>query len=102
MEWTSIIAVYLLFWVMAFMVVLPFGIKTHDELGMAKVPGQADSAPGNFRPGLVAIRATIVSAVAFGLFYLNYVNGWVTTNDVDVFAHAPSMSISQRTQLLLY
>ncbi|WOE73935.1 DUF1467 family protein [Alterisphingorhabdus coralli] len=102
MEWTSIIAIYLLFWVMAFMVVLPFGIKTHDELGMAKIPGQADSAPGNFRPGLVAIRATIVSAIAFGLFYLNYTNGWITTEDVDLFACAPSVTMGERTLLLLY
>jgi len=44
---------------------------------MEKVPGQADSAPANFRPGRVLVNITIVSAVAFGLYYANYVNGWI-------------------------
>jgi predicted secreted protein len=39
--------------------------------------GQADSAPSNFRPGRVMLRATILSAVLFGLYYANYVEGWV-------------------------
>jgi predicted secreted protein len=50
MTWTSIIAIYLLFWVMTAFVILPIGVRTHDELGLPKTPGQADSAPGNFQP----------------------------------------------------
>ena len=50
MTWTSIIAIYLLFWVMTAFVILPIGVRTHEELGLPKVPGQADSAPGNFQP----------------------------------------------------
>jgi hypothetical protein len=49
-RWTSIVAIYSLFWVFAAFLVMPFGIRTHDELGMGKVDGQAHSAPGNFRP----------------------------------------------------
>ena len=33
MRWTSILAIYFLFWVASAFVLLPFGIKTHDELG---------------------------------------------------------------------
>jgi predicted secreted protein len=84
MKVTSIIAIYLLFWVMSAFMCLPFGVKTHDEAGIAKVPGQADSAPANFSPKLVAKRATVLSAVLFGLFYLNYVNGWIGATDLDV------------------
>lgn len=102
MEWTSIIAIYLLFWVISLFLVLPFGVQTNEELGIAKVRGQADSAPANFRPGLVALRTTIVSLMMFGAFYLNYVNGWISGADLNIFGSPPSMDISQRSFLHLY
>lgn len=83
MEWTSIIAIYALFWVITAFMVLPIGIRTHDELGMEKVPGQADSAPGNFRPLRVVVITTVIAAILFGLFYANYINGWIGTDDVN-------------------
>jgi len=82
-RWTSIVAIYSLFWVFAAFLVMPFGIRTHDELGLGKVDGQAHSAPGNFRPRRVAIRATILAAILFGLYYANYVNQWITIDDLD-------------------
>ena len=85
MQLSSALAIYLLFWVMTAFVVLPFGVRTADEMGIEKVPGQADSAPANFRPGRVVLIVTLVSAVAFALFYANYVNGWVTTETLDFF-----------------
>jgi predicted secreted protein len=81
MNWTSIIAIYLLFWVLSAFVILPFGVKTHDELGLEKTPGQADSAPANFKPLTVVLRTTLLSAVLFGLFYANYANGWIDRRD---------------------
>ncbi|MBF9150272.1 DUF1467 family protein [Novosphingobium jiangmenense] len=90
MKITSIIAIYGLFWVMAAFIVLPFGVRTHDELGQDKVLGQADSAPGNFDPRKISIRATILSAVMFVFFYANYFNGWITVADLDLttyFSH---------------
>lgn len=84
MKLTSIIAIYGLFWVMAAFIVLPFGVRTSDELGTAKVEGQADSAPGNFAPRTIVIRATILSALLFGFFYANYVNDWITVADLDL------------------
>jgi len=84
MKWTSIIAIYGLFWVMAAFVVLPFGVRTHDELGTAKIVGQADSAPANFSPRKIAIRATILSALMFGFFYANYFQQWITVADLDL------------------
>ena len=80
----AIVAIYFLFWVMSAFFVLPFGIRTPDETGEELVPGQASSAPSNFRPGRVALQATAISAVLFGLFYLNYVEGWITSTDIDI------------------
>ena len=84
MQWTSVIAIYVLFWVMSAFVLLPFGVKTHDEMGIAKVPGQAESAPANFRPGRVVVRATILAAVITALYVANYIYGWITVEDIDI------------------
>ena len=78
MNWTSIVAIYVLFWVACAFTLLPFGVKTHEELGIEKVPGQADSAPANFQPGKIIVRATILAAVLTALWVANYVNGWIT------------------------
>jgi predicted secreted protein len=88
-KWTSVLAIYGLFWVISAFMLLPFGIKTHDEVGEAKIPGQADSAPANFRPGRIAIRATILSIMLCGLYVANYAYGWVTPQDLNLFGDAP-------------
>lgn len=91
MSWTSIAAIYLLFWVITAFVVMPFGVRTADELGVEKVRGQADSAPANFRPVRVVLITTALSAMVFGLFYANYVNGWITPADVNLFGKPPGL-----------
>jgi predicted secreted protein len=83
MNWTSIVAIYLLFWVLSAFLVLPFGVKTHEELGLEKTPGQADSAPGNFRPMAVVVRTTMLSATLFAIYYANYVYGWIDRNSFE-------------------
>lgn len=90
MKWTSIIAIYALFWVLSAFLVMPFGIKTHDEAGQGRVAGQADSAPANFNARLVALRATLVSLALFGLYYANYVNGWLQPDDFNLFGTPPN------------
>ncbi|GGD46221.1 DUF1467 family protein [Croceicoccus pelagius] len=95
MQWTSVLAIYLLFWVMSAFIVMPFGIRTHREAGEELVPGQADSAPSNFRPGRVAIRATILAAILCALFYANYVNGWITVADLN-FIHPPKEIVEEQ------
>ena len=84
MKLTSAVAIYFLFWVMSAFFVLPFGLRTHDDEKAELVPGQVTSAPVNFNPRKVAMRATWVSIVVFALYYINYVNGWVTLDDIDV------------------
>lgn len=94
MAWTSVLAIYLLVWVMTAFVMLPFGIKTADELGVDKVPGQADSAPANFRPGRLVVRATIVAAFLTALYVANYSYGWITTADIDTLLPGGAVSSS--------
>ena len=85
MRWTSALAIYVLFWSFTVFVVLPFGVRTTEEAGGTRVPGQADSAPHEFSLKRLVVRTTIVSAIAFGLYYLNYVQGWITPEAVNLF-----------------
>ncbi|MDP5104348.1 MAG: DUF1467 family protein [Erythrobacter sp.] len=89
MQITSIAAIYFLFWVISAFVMLPFGVRTADEVGVEKVPGQADSAPANFRPGKLVLRATMIAIVFTTLFVLNYNNGWITVADIDFLPEPP-------------
>ncbi len=82
MDWTSILAIYALLWVVSAFVLLPFGVQTHEEAGLEKVPGQADSAPANFRPGLIAKRATVLAALLTTIYVLNYGFGWIEARDL--------------------
>ena len=84
MKWTSILAIYFLFWVMSAFVLLPFGVRTNEEMGLETLPGHADSAPANFRPGRLAFRATILAAVLTTLYVLNYTQGWIGIEAIDV------------------
>ena len=84
MRWTSIIAIYTLFWVLSAFLVMPFGVRTHDELGVDKIPGQAHSAPANFSGRRILRRATVLATVAFAIYYLNFVNRWITIDDIDI------------------
>ncbi|MEO8722536.1 MAG: DUF1467 family protein [Sphingobium sp.] len=74
----AIFAIYLLFWVISAFILLPIGIRTPNETGEKLVPGQAESAPSNFRPRRVIIGATLASLVLFGLYYASYVNDWIS------------------------
>ena len=96
MRWTSIVAIFSLFWVLSAFLVLPFGVRTHADVeaeggNSGMVPGQIASAPMEFRPGKVARRATLLALVLFGLFYANYTQGWITVADLDVTGGAPDL-----------
>ncbi|MEW9853980.1 DUF1467 family protein [Novosphingobium sp. M1R2S20] len=90
MEWTSILAIYALLWVLSAFLVLPFGLRTPDEVqGHQVEKGHADSAPVNFRPGKVALRAAILALILMVVFYVNYINGWVVAEDLNFFGTPP-------------
>ncbi|SOB87817.1 Predicted secreted protein [Sphingomonas guangdongensis] len=83
MKWQSALAIYFLFWTFCVFLVLPFGVRTTEEAGGTRVPGQADSAPHHFPAGRIAVRVTVVATIAFALFYLNYTYGWITPEMLD-------------------
>ena len=90
MNITSMIAIYFLFWVMSAFLMLPFGVKTAHDVGAEIEPGHADSAPVNFRPWRVVVRATVLAAVLTGLFVVNYSAEWVTMEDIDWLPQPPA------------
>ena len=83
MRWTSMLAIYVLFWTISLFLVLPFGVRTAEEAGAEVQPGHAESAPHVFSVGRAALRASIVAAILFALFYANYLYGWVGIDDLD-------------------
>jgi predicted secreted protein len=85
MKWTSIVAIYFLLFVGSAFVLLPFGVKTDEEMGNPLVPGQAQSAPHQFNLKALLLRAAILAAVLVALFDLNYIYGWITPDDLDVY-----------------
>ena len=88
MRFGSILAIYSLFWVMSFFLVIPFGMRTDEEAGVDSAPGHVESAPHKFSFAKASLRATAVAAVLFGLFYLNYVYGWLGADQLN-WARAP-------------
>ncbi len=89
MQWTSITAIFALFWVLSAFLVMPFGMRTIEEEGHDRVPGQIDSAPAQFRPGRIALRATILAVALFGLFYANFIYGWIGVEKLNFLGEPP-------------
>lgn len=85
MQVGSILAIYFLFFVLAAFILLPFGVKTDEEAGTAKVPGQADSAPHRFDLKRHLIKAAVVGAVLTALYIANYFYGWIEVSDLDFY-----------------
>jgi predicted secreted protein len=87
MRWTSALAIYALFWALTLFIVLPFHSRRDPDATM--VPGQADSAPSNFSIGRATIQVTILAGLLFGLYYWNYVAGFVSFNDINPLPAPP-------------
>ena len=81
----SIVAIYALFFVASAFLLLPFGVRTDEEAGTPKVPGQADSAPHRFDLPRHLLRAVIIAAVVFALYYANWTYGWIRVEDLDFY-----------------
>jgi predicted secreted protein len=85
MKLTSIVAIYFLFFAASAFVLLPFGVKTSEEVGQELVPGQAESAPHAFDVKRHLIRAAILGAILFAIYYANWTYGWLTPDDLDFY-----------------
>ena len=85
MRWTSAVAIYVLFWAFSVFLVLPFGVRTTDEVGGEHIPGQAESAPHHFDLKRHLLRAALLAAVLFAVYYVNWTYGWITAEDLDFY-----------------
>ena len=85
MKFTSIVAIYFLFFAFAAFALLPFGVRTTEEVGGEKVPGQADSAPHHFNLKRHLLKAALVGAILFAIYYINWSYGWLTTDDLNFY-----------------
>jgi predicted secreted protein len=77
MEIVSAIAIYVIFWWIIFFCMLPVGVRTPADDGGQVEEGHATSAPVLPRLGWKIAWTTGISAVLFGLFWLNLQLGWI-------------------------
>lgn len=85
MKLTSIIAIYFLFFAGSAFMLLPFGVKTTEEIGGEKVPGQAESAPHQFDVKRHLRKSAILAALLFAIYYANWSFSWITPADLDFY-----------------
>jgi predicted secreted protein len=81
----SALAVYFLIFVFTAFLMLPFGMRTDEEAGAPRVSGQAESAPHRFDIKRHLLRAALIAAVLFAIFYANWTQGWVTADMLDFY-----------------
>ncbi|HVF82821.1 MAG TPA: DUF1467 family protein [Sphingomicrobium sp.] len=85
MNWGSALAVYFLFFVAVAFLLLPFGVKTDEEVGAERVPGQADSAPHRFELLPHLMKSAVIALAVFAIYYANDRFGWITAEDLDFY-----------------
>jgi predicted secreted protein len=85
MKFTSIVAIYFLFLAGSAFILLPFGVKTSEEVGTDRIPGQAESAPHQFNVKRHFLKAAILAALLFAIYYANWAYGWITPEDLDFY-----------------
>lgn len=85
MQVGSILAIYFLFFVGAAFILLPFGVKTDEEVGNRTIPGQADSAPHAFDLKRHLVKAALLGLVLFAVYYANWYFGWIGTEAFDFY-----------------
>lgn len=81
----SILAIYFLFFAASVFFLLPFGVRTSEEVGEEKIAGQADSAPHRFDLPRHLVKSALLAAILFGLYYANWSLGWITADDLDFY-----------------
>ena len=84
MKWTSIVAIYFLFWCFSYFLVLPFRLRPdgYKDAPDVHVPGQVEGAP-SFSFVRTAKWTTFVAILLTALYCLNYINGWLTPEMID-------------------
>jgi predicted secreted protein len=81
MQWTSALAIYLLFWVMSAFFVLPFHGRRADQAA-GEVAGADVGAPATIRFGAILRQITLVATITFGAYYIAYTQNWVDADAI--------------------
>ncbi|QCI68621.1 DUF1467 family protein [Phreatobacter stygius] len=81
MSLISSIAIFFIIWWTTLFVVLPFGVRSQIEEGRV-VPGTERGAPAHHHMLRNIIWTTVVASVLFSLFYINYVGGFLTLENI--------------------
>ena len=85
MKWTSISAIYFLFFAGSVFFLLPFGVRTNEDVGVKHVPGQAESAPHRFDVKRHLGRAALMAALLTALYYANWRFDWIGLEALDFY-----------------
>ena len=85
MKFTSILAIYFLFFAASAFILLPFGVKTDEEVGNPRQPGHADSAPHRFDAARHFRKAALLALVLFALYYASWTFGWIELSSFDFY-----------------
>ena len=70
MDWFTGALAYGLIWWMVLFTVLPWGVRTADEIGQTTAPGHATSAP--VRPRII-LKFAVTTAIAAALFAILWI-----------------------------
>jgi predicted secreted protein len=81
-SYTTVLAIYFIIWWLVLFAVLPWGIRSQHEGDEPIASGTDPGAPIIARIGRKLIWTTVLSAILFAVFYIGYVNRWVTIDQL--------------------
>lgn len=79
------LGIYFVIWWVLLFAILPWGVRTSEEVGEATKAGFADSAPSKPRLIPKIIATTIVSAIVFAGVYAIMVHHVIRLDDIPFF-----------------
>jgi predicted secreted protein len=79
---TSAIVLYVVFWFLTFLVILPIRVKTQGDLGNVE-PGTHAGAPEEHHLKKKALITTGVAAVLWVIITVIILSGWISIRDID-------------------
>ena len=79
---TSAIVLYVVFWFLTFLVILPIRVKTQGDLGNVE-PGTHAGAPEEHHLKKKALITTGVAAILWVIITVIILSGWISIRDLD-------------------
>lgn len=69
MSWMAHIVVFVVAWWLVLFLLLPLGVRTHEESGLERPEGTAESAPVKAHMTRKMLGALVGAVVIWGIFY---------------------------------